>query len=84
MLDIDAQRRADRSGAGQPVDDAQVAFEHHPDALIGRVRAVDRIVIGEIIRGLDLVGAKTRAGRVFVASPSAAIRPLAAVRSIAS
>ena len=63
MLDIDAQRRADRTRSGKPVDDARAALEHDPDALIGRVRAVDRIVIGEIVRRLDLMGAEGLAGK---------------------
>ena len=63
MLDVDAQRRAHGPRSGQPIDDARAALEHHSDALIGRIRAVDRIMIGEIIRRLDLVAAEALAGK---------------------
>src|SRR5579871_3165813 len=36
-LDIDAQRRADRARAGQAIDDARAALEHHAHALMGRI-----------------------------------------------
>ena len=58
-LDIDAQRRPDRAGAREPVDDARAALEHHPDPLMVGFRTVDRIVIGEVVGRLDLVARRT-------------------------
>ncbi len=53
-LDIDPQRRAGGAGAGQAIDDARAILEMDADALMRRIRAVDRIVIGEIIGVGDL------------------------------
>ena len=57
-LDIDAQRRAARAGAGQPEDDARVAAEQDLHALVLADRAVDRIDVGEILRALDAMPAE--------------------------
>ncbi len=54
-FDIDAQRGARRAGAGEAVDDARAVLEQQADSLARGARAVDRIVIGEIIGLVDAV-----------------------------
>ncbi len=48
-LDIDAQSRSFGSGSREAVNDAGATFEENSDALVLRDRAVDRILIGEIV-----------------------------------
>ena len=61
-LDVDAERGAGGAGAGEAEDDAAAAFEHDADALVRRDRAVDRIVVGEVVGGGDLEAGELGAG----------------------
>ena len=49
FLDIDAKRGPRRARAGKPVDHPRAIFKHNADALVGRVGAIDDVVIGKII-----------------------------------
>ena len=57
-LQIQAQRRANRAGAGQAHDKSTAAFKLDPQALVFGNRAIDRVSIGKIIRHRHCLAAK--------------------------
>src|SRR5262249_17004240 len=79
-LQINTQRRTFGSGPGQPVDDARTTRKAKPHPLVSAGRAVDRVGVGKIVRGLDRERSKALAvqARDLVAqSPHQLIRAIA-------
>src|SRR3990167_5285665 len=62
-LDIDADGRPAGAGPRQAEDDARAALEEDADPLPGRARAVDRIVVGEIVGVPDGHAAQAPSGQ---------------------